>query len=262
MIQRLDDGDITIIKTGTPVSGRVILWSMMFYYKGLVIDCGCPYAAEDAYNVLKTLGDIEAGLITHHHEDHVGCAYILGKEGIPVYAHDRGLPILRDPPEIPEYRRIVWGQPKPIDALPVAREMEIGGIEISVFEALGHSDDHVVYLIDDYLFIGDLISSIRPKIAFYRDDYTMILRSVKNILLNIDFKKAYGGHVILTRNEMDEFVEYLEDLRMRIMDLHGKGFSTMDIVDLLWEKIPDKVYMMEAVSEGEWHRKYLVDSLL
>jgi len=262
MIQILDDDELIIIKTGTPISGRVFLWSMMFYYRGLVIDCGCPNAAEDVYDILKTLGDIKAVLVTHHHEDHVGCAYLFGREGIPVYAHNKSLHILRDPPRIPEYRRIVWGQPNAVDALPIAGEMEIGGIKISVFEAPGHSDDHVVYLIDDLLFIGDLIGSVKPKIAFHRDDYAMILDSVKSILLNLDFKKAYGGHVILTRDDVEMFVEYLEDLRMRIMSLRRKGFSTNDIADLLWEEIPEKVYMMEAVSEGEWHRKYLVESLL
>jgi len=125
MIQQVKDGRITIIKTGTPVSGRVVLWSMMFYYKGLVIDCGCPNAANEVYNLLKTLGDIKAVLITHHHEDHIGCAHLLEREGHPIYGHSRSIPILRSPPRIPEYRRIVWGQPEPVNAMAIGNELEI-----------------------------------------------------------------------------------------------------------------------------------------
>ncbi len=262
MIQQVKDGRITIIKTGTPVSGRVVLWSMMFYYKGLVIDCGCPNAANEVYNLLKTLGDIKAVLITHHHEDHIGCAHLLEREGHPIYGHSRSIPILRSPPRIPEYRRIVWGQPEPVNAMAIGNELEIDGIHISVYEAPGHSYDHVLYLIDDLLFIGDLIGSIKPKIGFYMDDYREILESVKKTVLNLDFSKAYGGHVILSKEDIQVFVEYLEDLRRRIIDLRKQGYSSDEIINMLWEEIPEKVYMMEAASGGEWHRKYLVNSLI
>lgn len=262
MIQHTRDWDLIIIKAGTPISGKVLMWSTMYYYKGLVIDCGCANTAEETYNFVRSLGDIKAVLITHHHEDHVGCAHLFDRDGYPIYASEKSIDLLKEPPRIPEYRRTVWGQPESIDAEPIDDELDIGDIHISAYETPGHSDDHLVYLIDGMLFTGDLIGSVKPKIAFYPDNYRIIMDSVKNTVLGLDFAKAYGGHLILTREDIRVFIDYLEDLRKRVMKLRDQGYSVDEIIELLWQRVPEKVYMMEVVSEGEWHRRYLVGTLL
>jgi|Deesub1362B_J571_1020462.scaffolds.fasta_scaffold00003_195 glyoxylase-like metal-dependent hydrolase (beta-lactamase superfamily II) len=262
MIQSTKDGELVIIKTGTPIDGNVLMWTTFYYCKGIVIDGGCPNTAEEAYKFVKDLGDIDAVVLTHHHEDHIGLAQILSNEGFDVYISKHSIDILRNPPDIPEYRRIVWGQPKPINALPLEEELNIKGIDIKVYKAPGHSKDHVVFQIDDYIFIGDLIGSLKPKIAFYSDNYSQILESVENVVLTLDFEKAYGGHIITTKDEIPLFIEYIKYLKNRIRELREDGHDTNEIIDLLWDRISEKVLMMEAVSGGEWHRRYLVETLL
>jgi len=263
MIKIEKDSELLIIKTGTPVSGKVLMWTSLYYYNGVVIDCGCPNTSEEVYRYIKSIGEIKAVLLTHHHEDHIGAAPLFINNGYPVYASKEALNYLRDPPDIPEYRKLVWGQPEPFDAEPIKEySFHIDDIEISAFKTPGHSPDHVVYLIDDLIFIGDLIGSIKPKIAYRHENYNQIIKSVQYTVYPLNFTKAYGGHLIISKKDIKIFLEYLEGLRDKIEYFLSKGLSIDNIIEVLWENVPEKVYMMERVSQGEWHRKYLVESLM
>jgi len=71
----------------------------------------------------------------------------------PVYASRESLEILKNPPKIPEYRQIVWGQPKPVHAKPLKNRMEFEDVTVEVIETPGHSFDHVSFLIDEKLLV-------------------------------------------------------------------------------------------------------------
>lgn len=217
--------------------------------------------SEETYAFIKSLGDVKAVLLTHHHEDHVECAYLFQLDGYSVYASIQSIKFLKDPPKIPNYRKIVWRQPQPVNAEPINDFLD--NINISVFEASApHSDDNVIYLIDDLLFTEGLIGSIKPRIAYHQDIYRKIMVSVRNVVLPLKFSKVYGGHLTLTKKDVVTFIEYLEDLRERIIEFRGQGFSIDKIIELLWVQIPEKVYIMEQISQGKWHRRYLVETLL
>jgi len=53
-------------------------------------------------------------------EDHCGGAHVFKQ---PVFTPRQSLEILRNPPKIPKYRQIVWGQPKPVHAKPLKNRM-------------------------------------------------------------------------------------------------------------------------------------------
>jgi len=53
-------------------------------------------------------------------EDHCGGAHVSKQ---PVFTPRQSLEILRNPPKIPKYRQIVWGQPKPVHAKPLKNRM-------------------------------------------------------------------------------------------------------------------------------------------
>jgi glyoxylase-like metal-dependent hydrolase (beta-lactamase superfamily II) len=67
-----------------------------------VVDAGIPSSWESLHDVLRRLGrkpgDVEAIVLTHAHFDHVGFAEKARAElGVPVYVHERDVPLTRHP---------------------------------------------------------------------------------------------------------------------------------------------------------------------
>jgi len=139
--------------------------------------------------------------------------------------------------------------------------MELDDVVVEAIETPGHSFDHVSFLIDGRLFTGDLIGSRKVLVAMRGENYREIIDSVKRVL-SLDFEKAYGGHVVLTREEIEEFLDYLLELKSGVEELHREGKTPEEIVDILLASVPEKVLLMEKVSDMEWSRLNLVSSLL
>src|SRR4051812_16597999 len=67
-----------------------------------IVDTGHPRSWDSLKSALRLLGrkrsDIEAVVLTHAHYDHMGFARRAHDElGVPVYAHERELPVVRRP---------------------------------------------------------------------------------------------------------------------------------------------------------------------
>ncbi len=58
------------------------------------------------------------------------------------------------------------GQLKPLRAQPLPSKLEIDKFSVDVIETPGHSFDHVSFIVDDYIFLGDLVVSPRQIVAF------------------------------------------------------------------------------------------------
>lgn len=248
--------NVLMLKCGTEVSGQILYTTRLYYYRNLLIDTGCPHTAQEVKNFISDR-EVKAVLLTHYHEDHSGGAFLFEN----VHAPEKSLKMLKQPPDLPEYRKVIWGQPQPADASPLDSQMEFGGVEVEVVDTPGHSFDHVSFLIDGKLFMGDVIGSKKVLVAMKGEDYREIISSVKKIL-SLDFEKAYGGHVILTKEEVEEFLDYLMNLKSRVEELSSQGRSVEEIADLLLPNVPEKVLLMERVSSMEWSRVNLVRSLI
>ncbi len=144
-------GDVEAVKVGTEVQGRVLHWVYLYYYRGLLFDTGCVNTSHEVFKHFRGR-EIRAVLITHYHEDHVG-AVNLFKQITKVFVPAESLQILKNPPDIPGYRKIVWGQPESISGVEVAEDrMVFDDVEVRMIKTPGHSFDHVSYLVDDKLF--------------------------------------------------------------------------------------------------------------
>ena len=119
MIKVKEVDNVFTIKCGNKISGQVLYWTTLYYYKNLVIDTGCLHTAHEIKDSFQSK-TVKAILITHYYEDHYGGAYIFKQ---PVYAPRKSLEILKNPTKIPKYRQIVWGQPKPVHAKPLKNRM-------------------------------------------------------------------------------------------------------------------------------------------
>lgn len=67
-----------------------------------IVDTGLPRSWRSLHDALSTLGrtpgDVEAVVLTHGHFDHMGFAARAGRElGVPLYAHEKELPVTRHP---------------------------------------------------------------------------------------------------------------------------------------------------------------------
>ncbi len=93
----IENLDLEIIKSSNEINGKVLYWTNFYFYNGLVIDTGCPHTADEVFKSFKNR-NVEAVLLTHHHEDHIGGANALKSLGARIFAPEKSLEILRNPP--------------------------------------------------------------------------------------------------------------------------------------------------------------------
>ena len=59
------------ISVGKEYDAEPYYWTTFYYYRGLIIDTGCPHTVEEATNFIEEMKlDVKANLLTHYHEDH------------------------------------------------------------------------------------------------------------------------------------------------------------------------------------------------
>ena len=260
--KRIADNFVSI-SVGKEYDAEPYYWTTFYYYKGLVIDTGCPLTAEETVDFMEEMKlNVRAILLTHYHEDHSGGAYLFKERlNVDVFAPTKSLQILANPNEIPGYRQIVWGQPKPIKALPLKRKMEFDNVAVTTVETPGHSFDHVSFLIENIMFTGDLLTNPTPVIIMKEEDSIDVMDSLEKVV-NLDFEKSYGGHGIWDKNGVKETLTNMLRLKEKISVLWSMGLNTEQIVEKIFSNVPKKVLSMEEMSGGEWSRKNLVESIL
>ena len=251
------------ISVGKEYDAEPYYWTTLYYYKGLVIDTGCPHTAEEAADFIEKIKlSVKAILLTHYHEDHSGGAYLFKERlDVDIFAPKKSLEILANPPEIPGYRQIVWGQPKPIKATPLQGKIEFNKVTVTTVETPGHSFDHVSFLIENIMFTGDLVTNPTPVIIMKEEDSIDAMDSLR-MVVNLDFEKSYGGHGVWDKNGIKETLTNMLKLKEKVDVLWSMGLDVEQIVEKIFSNVPKKVLLMEEMSGGEWSRKNLVESIL
>ena len=122
----------------------------------LVIDPGGPFDELDS--ILKTENaGLDAIVLTHAHFDHIGgIPSILEKHPVPVYVHSSEFDFFEDDKlNVSSY----FGRPFRCTISPTALTLpkcKIGSFELEVLHTPGHTRGSCVFLIDQYMFSGDM----------------------------------------------------------------------------------------------------------
>ena len=258
-----DFGRVTAFELGWSPIGRPAMTVHFYIADGLCIDTGLHHMREAAVAAVNRL-HIHRILLTHHHEDHSGNAARMKKLfNIPVFGHPMTMKKMKRPFKILPYQHYAWGsaQPLQMDTLPATVQSE--HIELQPLHTPGHSKDHTVFFEENegWLFAGDLF--IAEKIKYFRADEKMqdqidSLRKASQL----DFECLFCGHnpqLKKGKQKLRKKLQFLEDLRGAVMQLHDKGMHQNEIVKAIGLK---ENYLLKAFCMGNLSMINMVRAVL
>ena len=232
-----------------------------FYVDGVLIDCGAHSLRKQFQTFFEPL-DIERVVITHAHEDHVGCAKYLSDKGIPIYMDPLNIEETAQKAKYPIYRKIFWGIRPPIKALPIEETFESKKYQWHTIATPGHAADHVAYLNTStgQLFSGDLFVTPRTKLILREENIPQLIRSIEKVM-SYDFEEMFCCHAGYIKDGKRAFqmkLDYLNELTYKVKSLAKEGKDVDEIKKILFPRH----YQLETVSRGEWHSKNIITSIL
>jgi glyoxylase-like metal-dependent hydrolase (beta-lactamase superfamily II) len=237
LVKKTAFGEVEAIRLGFGPLGPPLMSVFLYVVDGLVIDTGQHNMQKVVVELLKAK-KLDQILLTHHHEDHSGNAFALGKgHQIAVSAHSLTVEKMRYGFKILPYQHYVWGKTDAVEATPFESAIETDCFKFKPIHTPGHSKDHTVYLEEEngWLFSGDLY--LADRIKYFRADERLNdqIHSLKRVL-EFDFEVLFCAHnpcLENGRSRLKNKLQFLEDLYGNIHLLIQKGFSEREVIKKL-----------------------------
>ncbi|MHB8156218.1 MAG: MBL fold metallo-hydrolase [Desulfocucumaceae bacterium] len=262
MINVSEYKEVKVFQGKVSIFGLGQLKTFAFCWDGNLVDTG-PASLEKGFIAAFYSCRIERVLLTHFHEDHSGNAARLQRDKkIPVYVSPASVGELQKNAKIPLYRRLIWGKRPRLDPLSLEWPVESENGQLDVIATPGHSNDHLCLINRErgFVFTGDLFVTPHTRIIMRYESIPEIIRSLHR-LLQEDFDTLYCAHAGIVergREMVIKKLDYLEQLRGEVLDLHHKGFSIKEID----RKIFGKTQSLTYLSSGEWSSGHIISSII
>ncbi len=233
-----------------------------FFVDGVLIDTGAR-SLEKTFKPFFNQFAIDKVIITHHHEDHTGCASFLQEEmQKPVYMSDIMLQSCMKKAAYPIYRQIFWGRRRPFQAEPMEETFQSQHANWQVIKTPGHAVDHLAFLNCEtgQLFTGDLYCQKKTKVVLRDENVPLIIKSLNEVLA-YDFGDVFcshAGYLSDGRTALKEKLEYLLELEGTVLKLHEEGKNLHEINKALFPK----KHAVSYFSSGEWDSFHMVKSII
>lgn len=233
-----------------------------FSIDGILIDTGSKSLEKQFMPYFKQQ-DVDKVMITHHHEDHTGCARILQKEmKLPIYMNKLKIEECTKKGNYPLYRKFFWGKRPPFSATPLEKTFQSRHATWEVIETPGHAEDHVALLNKEtgQLFTGDLYVHTKIKVALRNESIPTIINSIQKVL-RYDFNTVcccHAGYIREGRKALERKLEYLLELQGNVLKMYDEGISPEQINKKLF---PNK-FPIALFSRGEWDSIHIINSII
>lgn len=234
----------------------------LYYVDGLLIDTGPPHARRAVCSWLEDK-PLDRIVLTHFHEDHSGNAGELSRRHkVPVLMGGETARILSDPPRLPLYRRVVWGQMDAVSGRTLSDPLETAKHRFRVVPTPGHTADHVAFVEEEkgWLFAGDLFLSNRLIYGMRGESVPQLIDSLRRVLA-YPVQTLFCGHsgvVSDGRSALEKKLRFLEWLREESCRLADRGLSPREIS----RRLLSGGKMMEWVTLGEFSPVHLIRSIV
>ena len=211
-------------------AGRAVDIGVSIYVvRGTMIDSGF-HRARDVILEARAQLRVDGVIVTHWHEDHAGNVATLARHGVPIAMRAETEVMLRHAPELPLYRRLVWGRPPALD-------MDFKRYEAEGFEFLhtpGHSSDHQVVwdTKTGTVFSGDLWLGVRSRVFHSAEDPYRIVESLRRIAA-LGPSRMFDAHRGLVRDParaLSARAEWITETIGKIERRIGEGQSDREIL--------------------------------
>jgi glyoxylase-like metal-dependent hydrolase (beta-lactamase superfamily II) len=206
-----------------------------------------------------TFNDITHVLLTHIHLDHAGAAGFLASQGAQVLVHEIGAPHMCNPEKLMRsatriygnMMETLWGEFLPVPeenltSLSGEGEFNINEITIQYLDTPGHAFHHLVYIIGNTCFTGDVGGVRLPGPLFLRLPTPPPEFHIESWRVSIEKMKTAGfSHIAPTHfGIFDQADKHLETLEQTLLDVELWMESTLP-------DIQERVALQEIFTQWE-----------
>jgi glyoxylase-like metal-dependent hydrolase (beta-lactamase superfamily II) len=228
-----DDRDITFFRLARTFVGQPVYRTGAYLVGDALIDCGPPATARELLRALEGRR-VDSLLVTHHHEDHMGAAGLLGeRRGLVPRILPAGVERLERGFPQEAYRRLAWGRPPRVRALALEAEASAGPFRFEVIPTPGHSPDHACFFERGrgWLFTGDLFLAERLRYLRDDEDLSALIASL-NAVARLPVTRVFCAHRGPVHDgpaALRRKAERLSALRERVRELLAQGLPEREI---------------------------------
>lgn len=225
---------VLAIEAGWSPIGTPFMSVHFYLADGVLLDTGQSLMRRPILGALRGR-DLEAVLLTHHHEDHSGNAAAVGREfGLEVYGGPGTREKMSRPFRIMPYQYCMWGRSEPASVNVLEKPLTCNELTFQHIPTPGHSPDHTAYLVKErgWLFSGDLY--LADRIKFFRADERIgdEIASLRKVL-SLDFDTLFCSHnpkLKRGKARIAAKLSFLEDIYGAVSELHDRGLDEKEIM--------------------------------